>query len=396
MWQWFDYLIIGIIIALLIFGLVMYRDQKKKLLLRVEKTTDGDMIDIYKTIRNDKTGEEEFYYEKRKFLFQRIVVILIFIELMKDYIISRGAMPLDMLVGDNYVVGWCLILIGYPVIFFLLGIGYFAFTQFRQQGIPCIVIKLEDKPTDRFGKLLSEELVMQLLEKEKGHEIFKFYVYYDRQGRLRTSTRNIIKMLNDLTDFVELTVPLNKLPNINFEESGIFEEETKLIPVYKIARKKVVESEESDTFKYELHVWEYESVRVLKHLLLACVDKEKQRTTFMKALSFAHVFQRLSKAYDESQNRFHQLEGSVSLVVDSRVADKEETINIQKGLITKTVTAQDVTDRKIDEQAIKKAVVTSEQTKIDEIFYDGQKALEEIEKLIEAEKKKRGKKVIAK
>lgn len=395
MWQWFDYLILGLIIALLIFGLVMYRDQEKKLLLRVEKTSDGDMIDIYKTIRNKDTGEEEFYYEKRKFLFQRIVVVLIFIELFKDYVISRGAMPLEMLVGDNYIVGWCLILIGYPVLFFLLGIGYFAFTQFRQQGIPCIVIKLEDKPTDRFGKLLSEELVMKLLEKEKGHEIFKFYVYYDRQGRLRTSTRNIIKMLNDLTDFVELTVPLNKLPNINFEESGIFEEETKLIPVYKIARKKVVESEQSDTFKYELHVWEFESVRVLKHLLLACVDKEKQRTTFMKALSFAHVFQRLSKAYDESQNRLDQLEGSVSLVVNSRVADKEETINIQKGLITKTVTAQDVTDRKTDEEAIKKAVVTSEQTKIDEIFYDGQKALEKIEELIAAEKRKK-KKVVAK
>jgi hypothetical protein len=386
-WEWFDWLIICLMIICYIVGMVMYRDQKKKLLLRVE-----DEMEIYKTITNPESGEEEFYYEQRKFLFQRTLITLIFIEVFKDYVISRAGTPLRLVLGDQYVLGWLLIVIGYPIILVSLGIFYFSFTQFRQQGIPCIAIKLEDKPTDRFGKLLPEEEVLKLLEKEKGHQIFKFYIYYDRLGRLRASTRNIIKMLNDSTDYIELTVPLSSLANINIEELGEYEELAKIIPVSKIIRKSVSYNEDYGCFQYDLYVWEYESIRVLKTLMQAAEDKEKQRTSFLKSLSFAHVFQRLSKEYDNSQNRLHQLEGSVPLVVDRRVAEKQEEIELQKGLITKTITHTDITDIQADERALQKAVVTSEQKTMDEIFYDGKDQIDAIQKQLDAEKKKRLKK----
>lgn len=356
-WYWVDWLVLGIAIIVTGFLLFLFKDERKKVLLRVEEDEQGNVREFYRTVKDEK-GVDVFYYHNKKKLFQRLTIIFVGLEFIKDYIITRGAEPFKMLQGERHVLGIWLIAVGYPILVLLVSNYLYAFMMFRVRGTPVMLLKFESKPVDAFGDLLPPELVKRLSEKAKGHRKISFYVFYDKEGMMRLATRNVIKMINDTADYLFLNVKFSDMPVITDELIDEYEEEVILLPVKSIKRTVISETEFSegkDAYVYDVTVWEYEGERIIEMFVEALQNKTIEKKTFMEKLKLAYVFERLHKEYDKNKATLSQLRASVSLAADYQVAEKLEEDEIQLALITESIDFEDITEEKEREEALKEA-----------------------------------------
>lgn len=320
---------IGVVVLIASILFFIFRTKKDKVVQSRDAVTG---LVTYQTII-DESGKEIIATVETKHFFERLVVVIVLVEIVKDLLLTGYFNPFTNLVEGNFDMLY-VIFFGYTSTLMISFSFILAFYLFKEKGLLIVLIKVEDIPIDEFGKILPRDRVGKLSEIEKGSEIQLKYVYIDKKGILRLSENNIVKYLNDTNPTVILEGRL-----VDYTSVFVSNEREvllgKIIPSRKI-NLKTIETKDSDKY-FKIITWEFESLKILKELLKSCETKETTLREFIAQYSFSAVFQKLTRNYNDLQSKYQTLLKSKDLLIAQGVARELAEMSILEQVTTDTI-----------------------------------------------------------
>jgi len=336
MWNQYYWIAIGLATVAAIILCILFSPRKRPL---VQSKNELEGTVTYQTYF-DKEGEEQILFIKKKSTAELLIVIYVYLEFIKDFLIIVLYEPMTKFQALD-MKAFYVIFIGFPCLLFLALSVVFAYFLFYDRGIQVVLTKIQGIPLDEYGKVLSEKEVSEMRENDKGHEVIIERLIIDRQGFLRLSTRNFFKFVNDKMDYAHLNIRLADLPNVlvTVDEKP---EISKLINTKSLTRRKLVDVE--DGFIWEMEAYKYESALVLQELMKACETRKIAITNFLSAHSFVNVFQKLNNDYIDLNNKYQQLVKYKDILILQGVAKKLAEFAILEGISTEVVEYEELED----------------------------------------------------